>query len=181
MNNLIKIAKQSLLEPGGLTESDLIKTLENILGNNIDHADLYFQSSHFESWLLEDGIVKDASYNVERGVGVRAISGEKTGFAYSDDIVLPALTSAADAAKSIAKRGDAGSVKAWGDTNALSLYAAQDPLSSLTADEKVALLQKLDAVARAEDPCVSQVMVSLAGVYEVVLIVDLVILVYQQF
>ncbi len=89
MTKLIEIAKQDLLDPAGLTDHQLQHVLSNVLGSTVDNADLYFQSSYSESWLLEDGIIKSGSYNIDRGVGVRAMSGEKTGFAYSDDILLP--------------------------------------------------------------------------------------------
>lgn len=172
MKNQIQTAQKILLDPAGITEGQLTNVLGNILGHAVDDADLYFQSAHFESWFLEDGIVKDASYNVERGVGVRAISGEKTGFAYSDDIVLDSLTHAADAAKRIAGRGGEGSVKTGSSVNSPILYEPIDPLNSLTSDEKVALLQRLDVAARDMDPRVVQVMVNLAGTYEVVFIVN---------
>lgn len=167
----LQIARGALLAPAGLDDQHLHKVLHQILGHRIDYADLYFQSSRQESWVLEDGIVKDGQHNIEQGVGVRAVSGEKTGFAYSDEIILPALTSAASAAREIAQHGQQHQVKAWQTTQHPALYDAHDPLTALSADEKVALLQRIDAQARKIDPRVKQVIVSLAGVHEVILIV----------
>lgn len=172
MNETLSIARHSLLEPAGITEQQLQTILGQILGQNIDSADLYFQATQYESWMLEDGKVKDASYNIERGVGVRAISGEKTGFAYSDDIIMPALTEAAHAARSIAKHGDEGRIKAWNRVQGLQLYASTNPLNSLSSAEKIALLERVDAEARRQDPRVKQVMVSLAGVHDVVMVMN---------
>src|SRR5690606_31356564 len=101
----LDLAKQTLLNPAGLTELELARVLSNILGHQVDAADLYFQSSRAESWVLEDGIVKEGGYSIDHGVGVRAISGEKCGFAYSDDLMMPALEEAASAARTIAKTG----------------------------------------------------------------------------
>src|SRR5688572_909363 len=101
MTNFLEIARRNLLEPAGLTDNQLQTILGTVLGHSIDNADLYFQSTYSEAWVLEDGIIKGGSYDIDRGVGVRAMSGEKTGFAYSDDIVMPALEQAASAARSI--------------------------------------------------------------------------------
>ncbi|MDX1529186.1 MAG: DNA gyrase modulator, partial [Gammaproteobacteria bacterium] len=105
MSNPLDISRKNILEPSAIGDSDLERTLSQLLRHSVDSADLYFQSNRFESWVLEDGIVKDGSFSVDRGVGVRAISGERTGFAYAEDIVLPALTSATEAARSIARQG----------------------------------------------------------------------------
>ncbi len=172
MNETLSIARHCLLEPAGLTEQQLQTVLGQLLGNTIDSADLYFQATQYESWMLEDGKVKEASYNIERGVGVRAISGDKTGFAYSDDIIMPALAEAAQAARSIAKQGSEGRVKAWNRVDGLQLYAPNNPLGSLTSAEKIALLERVDAEARRQDPRVSQVIVSLAGVHDVVMVLN---------
>lgn len=168
-NNLL-IARKALLEPAELTESALEQVIHSMLGHAIDYADLYFQTSRHESWVLEDGIVKEGQHNIEQGVGVRAVSGEKTGFAYSDDILLPALTESADAARAIARQGQTGRVQAWQSRQISPLYTHDDPLAVLTADQKVALLQAADAEARRQDPRVKQVVVSLAGIHEVVLV-----------
>ena len=168
-NNLL-IARKALLEPAELTDDALQKVIHSMLGHAIDYADLYFQSSRHESWVLEDGIVKEGQHNIEQGVGVRAVSGEKTGFAYSDEIILPALTESADAARAIARQGQTGSLSAWQARQIQPLYSHDDPLSALSAEQKVALLQAADAEARKQDPRVKQVIVSLAGVHEVVLV-----------
>lgn len=170
-SSALLLARQNLLVPAELDEQKLQQVVGQILGHHIDYADLYFQSSRHESWVLEDGIVKDGQYNIEQGVGVRAVSGEKTGFAYSDEILLPALTTAAQAARAIAQQGQQQQVCAWQASATPQLYSTDDPLAVMSADEKVALLRQLDVQARAIDPRVKQVIVSLAGVHEIVLIV----------
>jgi len=173
MNNALTIARQVLLESAGITDHQLESVLSGILGHKIDSADLYFQASHSESWTLEDGIIKQGSYNIDRGVGVRAMSGEKTGFAYSDDILLPALQQAANAAGSIAKLGGAGRLKAWGkQTFDRQLYLPIDPLKTLSELDKLALLRLVDAEARRLDPRITQVSVSLYGGQDIILVMD---------
>ncbi|GMR16319.1 MAG: metalloprotease TldD [Gammaproteobacteria bacterium] len=163
-------ANDILLSPTGLEVNDLQNVLDQMMGNSINRADLYFQTSRHESWVLEDGIVKEGNYNIEQGVGVRAVSGEKTGFSYSDEIVLPALNQAADAAKTIARAGQQNQVQAWKKHSSHNLYLPVDPLDSLSTDEKIDLLKQVDAEARKQDPRIKQVIVSLVGVHEVVLI-----------
>jgi TldD protein len=170
MNAPLDLATQLILTPAGLNETDLERVLHQLLSHAVDSADLYFQSSRHESWSLEDGIVKSGTHSIERGVGVRALSGEKTGFAYSDEIVLPALTQAAAAARAIARLGQEGQVQAWSRRGKQALYQPLDPIETLKAEDKVALLQALDAEARKQDPRVKQVMVSLAAVHDVVLV-----------
>ena len=162
--------EQELLADSQLDPSFLNKTLTNIYQRQVDLADLYFQSSSHESWMLEDGIVKEGSYNIERGVGVRAISGEKTGFAYSDDISPEALTTAADAAKGIANAGKSGTVHAFKAQQVPLIYQANDPLSSLAQEQKITLLHEVEAHARSVDSRVKQVIVSLSGVFEKILV-----------
>jgi TldD protein len=169
-DNLIELARERLLAPAGLEDRHLQQILDGIMGHAVDAADLYFQYSRHESWTLEDGIVRDAGHGIDQGVGVRAISGEKTGFAYSDEIVLPALKEASRAARAIATRGETGKVQAWQQLPAGRLYAPLDPLVTLPDTRKVALLEEVDAAARAVDPRVRQVIVTLAGVHEVVLV-----------
>ena len=125
-DNALEIARRSILAPSGLDDGDLNRLLSGILGHEVDSADLYFQASHQESWSLEDGIVKDGSHSIEQGVGVRAVAGERTGFAYSDDIVLPALTQASEAARAIARRGRSGAVQAWAAVVAMVKAVASD-------------------------------------------------------
>jgi len=168
-NSLEKVSSL-LLTPSGLGENDLQSVLDQLMGHAVDSADLYFQLSHHEAWVLEDGIVREGSHNIEQGVGVRAISGEKTGFAYSDEIMLPALSEAAQAARAIARSGRQGQVQSWQKRSGHSLYLPVDPLQSLVAEDKIALLQKVDACARKLDPRVKQVIVSLVGVDEAILI-----------
>jgi len=169
MDSLIAQAESRLLAPGGLATGDLDRVFAQLMGPSIDAADLYFQHSRSESWLLEEGIVKDGSHSIEQGVGVRAISGEKTGFAYSDEIVLPQLLEASKAARAIAQDGR-GAGKPLALNGARPLYPAIDPVESLPNADKIALLREVDAYARARDPRVKQVMVSLAATMDTVLV-----------
>jgi TldD protein len=141
-----------------------------LFGRRVDYADLYFQYSRFEGWSLEEGIVKSGSFNIEQGVGVRAVSGEKTALAYSDQISFNALEDAAKATRAIASAGQSKRIKAALPHAAVPLYAAIDPIASLNSESKVALLEKLERKCRALDPRITQVMASLGGEYEVVLI-----------
>ena len=131
---------------------------------------MYFQLRRAESWALEDGQVKNASHAIQQGVGVRAVSGEKTGFAYSDEIVLPALLEAATAARAIACHGGDGQLQVWRSAQRPALYEPLDPLETLSAEAKVQLLERLDAEARRQDPRVTQVMVSLAATQDTILV-----------
>ena len=156
-------AAQALLAPGDLDRGALERTLDSLLSHRVDLADLYFQSTRSESWVLEDGSVKEGSHSIEQGVGVRAVSGEKSGFAYSDEIVLPALTQAAQAARAIASGGSNTRVQVLRDAAAHDLYRPLDPLDSMPERERIALMEAVDAEARRLDPRVKQVIVSLAG------------------
>lgn len=164
-------AKSTLLDPWGLTESDMARALGAIFTHKVDYADLYFQYTRSESWALEEGIVKTGSFSIEQGVGVRAISGEKTAFAYSDSLSAEALLSSAEVVRTIARRG-AGRQKVSGADlpAARSLYPALDPVATLTAPEKVALLERIEHMARAADPHIIQVMASLGAEYDVILV-----------
>jgi TldD protein len=166
----LDIAREALLTPYGLGEAELQKVLDQLMGHSIDNADLYFQLSRHESWMLEDGIVREGHHGIDQGVGVRALSGEKTGFAYSDEIILPALTEAAVAARAIAHSGRQGTVQAWQQPASQGLYLPHDPLMVFNAEQKITLLRSLDAEARRIDPRVKQVIVSLAGTHEVILV-----------
>ena len=163
-------ASQQLLAPSSLDENHLQRVIGSILSHHIDAADLYFQSVRHESWALEDGIVKEGSFNADRGLGVRAVCGEKSGFAYANDINLAALQSAANASRSIARLGQTGQVQAWQRKQPTALYERSNPLDSLSADDKVELLQNMDAHARRLDSRVKKVTASLSGVHEYVLI-----------
>ncbi|MDG4595612.1 MAG: metalloprotease TldD [Candidatus Contendobacter sp.] len=167
----LALARQQLLAPAGLGEDDLHRALSCVLGHAVDGGDLYFQLRRAESWSLEDGQVKNASHAIRQGVGVRAISGEKTGFAYSDEIVLPALLEAATAARAIARHGGEGRLQVWRSTQRSLLYEPLDPLETLSAEAKVRLLERVDAEARRQDPRVTQVMVSLAATQDTMLVV----------
>ncbi|RJQ47096.1 MAG: metalloprotease TldD [Gammaproteobacteria bacterium] len=169
MNNL-DIARQTLLDPGGLGDTELSRVLDQLMQPGVDSADLYFQLSRSESWALEDGIVKEGSHNIEQGVGVRALSGEKTGFAYSDELVLPALNAAAQAARAIARSGRQTSLAAWQGRAGHRLYVPLDPLNTLDETAKIGLMEMMDREARRLDPRVQQVMVSLASTHDVMLI-----------
>ncbi|WP_290610571.1 metalloprotease TldD [Arsukibacterium sp. UBA3155] len=162
--------EQNLITASDLSMTDLEHTLGYLFGHQLDYADLYFQSSVHESWVLEDGLVKDGSFNIERGVGVRAISGEKTGFAYADTISAAALQQAAGAARGIASHGQQGRVKAFSKSGNSNIYLPCEPLQSLSNTEKVALLNQIEAFIRTLDHRAEQVMVSLSGVYEEVLV-----------
>jgi len=171
--DFLAIADRCLLSPYDIDATGLQQVLRQILTHKIDYADLYFQYSRSEGWMLEEGIVKSGSFNIEQGVGVRAISGEKTGFAYSDDISMPALVAAAQATRAIANQSGARPVQI-AKRNAFDrrtqLYLPEDPISSLKDADKVALLERLERYTRQLDRRVTQVVASLAGEYEVILV-----------
>ncbi|WP_107850950.1 metalloprotease TldD [Oceanimonas marisflavi] len=166
----IEQINQSLLVPNELDMALLDAQLARLSRHQIDFADLYFQNSVHESWVLEDGIVKDGSYNIEQGVGVRAVSGEKTGFAYSDELTATALDQAVSAARGIAAHGGDGRFKVGQQQPVTARYMGVNPLDSLSREQKIALLQQMDAFARSLDPSVTQVIASISGVYEEVLV-----------
>ena len=167
---LLEVAERMILEPSGLDENRLASVLGTVMSRGVDYADLYFQLSREESWSLEDGIVKDGSHSIEQGVGVRAISGEKTGFAYTDEVLLPALVEASDAARAIARSGASSAVKTWQRPPTHRLYLPIDPLEAVRDEDKVEWLMRIDRETRRIDPRVKQVMASLAAVHEVILI-----------
>ena len=164
------LVRQQILDPASLDEAAISRTLGTLMTANIDAADLYFQVSRHEAWSLDDGIVRDASHSIEQGVGVRAISGEKTGFAYSDDVNAKALEEAAGTARAIAGSGGEKSVQAWKSPDARSLYLPENPMQAMESADKVALLQRLDKEARAMDSRIRQVQVSLSGNHDVVMV-----------
>ena len=167
---ILETAKTTLLAPFDLEAQKLERVFGTLAARRVDYADLYFQYSRYEGWSLEEGIVKSGSFNIEQGVGVRAISGEKTAFAYSDEISFAALQDAAKATRAIAAAGQAKRTKVAVRRMPVPLYRDVDPIESLPADAKVALLEKLERKCRALDPRITQVMASLGGEYEVVLI-----------
>ncbi len=170
MTDLIPVAESLLLAPGGLSVAQLDRAFARLLGPGIDDGDLYFQHARRESWMLEDGIVKSGAHAIDQGVGVRAISCEKTGFAYSDDIQPGALLEAAGAARAIARNGHQASNGAPVRVGARALYPAFDPIDAMDADAKIAALRRVDQLLRAADPRVKQVIVSLAGGVETILL-----------
>ncbi len=169
-NDLFATANHCLLAPHEIDTAGLQQVFGQMLSHHVEYADLYFQYSRAEGWALEEGIVKSGSFNIDQGVGVRAVSGDKTAFAYSDDISMPALASAAQATRAIASQGVTQSVQAIRRSKGRELYLPQDPIASLKDTDKVALLERLESYARAIDKRVIQVMASLAGEYEVVLV-----------
>jgi TldD protein len=165
-------AKARLLEPYGMDESHLLKALAETFAHKIDYADLYFQYTRSEGWSIEEGIVKSGSFSIDQGVGVRAVVGDKTAFAYSDEINPQALIESAHAARSIARKG-AGQVKVSKKAKPVDgrlLYGMQDPILSLDATAKVKLLEKVEKLAKAKDPRVKQVMAGLAGEHDTILV-----------
>ncbi|HZQ75434.1 MAG TPA: metalloprotease TldD [Burkholderiales bacterium] len=168
---ILETAKQTLLAPYDLEAKKLERVFGTLVGRKVDYADLYFQYARFEGWSLEEGIVKSGSFNIEQGVGVRAVSGEKTAFAYSDEISFDALTDAAKATRAIASAGQSRKTKSnLVKRKAIQLYAETDPIGSLDSQSKVKLLERLEKKCRAVDPRVTQVMASLGGEYEVILV-----------
>ncbi|WP_300453084.1 metalloprotease TldD [Accumulibacter sp.] len=168
--SLLAQAQKTLLTPYGLDVADLTKVFGKIMAHQVDYADLYFQYSRSEAWSLEEGIVKAGSFSIDEGVGVRAVAGEKTAFAYSDDISAQALGDAAGAVRAIAVAGQQRRVAVLKGRRGHTLYVPQDPLASLDAASKVRLLERLEAMARGLDQRVTQVMAHLAGEYEVILV-----------
>ncbi|PMG00036.1 metalloprotease TldD [Vibrio breoganii] len=166
----IEQVEQELLAPTGLTEQDVNNTLSMIATRDIDYADVYFQSSWHETLVLEDSIIKDGSFNIDRGVGVRAVSGEKTGFAYSDQIQADSLKQSAIAARGIAKQGQTAKVQAFSRHHSNQHYSGVNPLQSLEKQQKIDLLKELDVYIRTKEPLVSEVNISISGVYEQVLV-----------
>ncbi len=162
--------KKHLLHDSGLETQDLERALAAIYRHDNDFADLYFQSSQHESWVLEDGIIKEGSYSLERGVGVRAVSGEKTGFAYSDEISSEALMKACEAARTISAEGGKHKVTGLNAGAYAARYQSDNPILGMQDAEKIALLRAVDAYIRKQEPGINQVVVSLSGVYEEVLV-----------
>ena len=167
---LLADSERLLLASGGLDRPQLDRVLASIHEHDVDFADLYFQQSRFESWSLEEGIVKSGSFSIDRGVGVRAVTGDRQAFAYSDDISLRALEEAAFAVRAIGRQGQSAVAPLSRNGDVHALYTVADPVASLPESEKVALLEKLERMARALDPRVVQVMASLAGEHETVLV-----------
>ncbi|MBK9136755.1 MAG: metalloprotease TldD [Betaproteobacteria bacterium] len=169
----LAIAEQLMLAPFGLDESVLARALATIGEHRVDDADLYFQTTRHEGWSLEEGIVKSGSFSIDQGVGVRAVAGEKTAFAYSDDLGVDSLLDAARTVRTIAAAGQSKRVKVGGPRKVAGsrmLYAPTDPIGTLDSAQKVALLEKVEKLARAKDPRIVQVMAGVAAEYDVVLV-----------
>jgi TldD protein len=172
----LSTAKDWFLGRYGLTEADVSAALGEIFQHRIDYADLYFQYARSESWSLEEGRVKSGSFDIEEGVGIRAVTGEKQAFSYSDDISREALITAARATRGIARSGARGTVKSGTKVPLRSgngrgvLYAPMDPLVTMEPADKIALLERMEHLARARDPRITHVMANLAGTYEIVMV-----------
>ena len=166
----LQLAESRLLLPAGLDTGGLELAFGSLLGPGVDFGDLYFQHTRHESWTVEDGTVKNGAHSIEQGVGVRAISGEKTGFSYSDEINGEALQLAAKSARAIARDGSSVTTRALVRGQARDLYRPEDPIDSLPNEEKVEALRRIDRYVRAADPRVTQVVVSLSGSLDTVLV-----------
>ena len=169
MSTSFEIARAQILAPAGLEHNHLETVLEHLASHQIDYADVYFQSSRLEAWTLEDGIVKEGTYNIDQGAGIRAVSGDKTGFAYTDEFQLPSLLQAANTARAIARSGQSG-IEKQASLEPRTLYAAINPLDTLTREEKIETLQQVEAEARSLDPRVKQVIASIVAAHDVVLV-----------
>src|SRR5688572_29151399 len=169
MTDTLLLAQSRLLAPGGLDVDGLDRAFGRLMGPGVDYGDLYFQHSRRESWTVEDGIVKDGAHSIEQGVGVRAVSGEKSGFAYSDDIRADALLESAATARAISRDGRAAGAGRRVVVPGRALYAPVDPIDGMDAEAKIAALRAVDAFVRAADPRVKQVIVSLSGGVDTVL------------
>jgi TldD protein len=170
MNSALALAESRLLLPAGMGLSEMDRAFARLMGPGVDFGDLYFEHSRRESWTVEDGIVKDGAHSIEQGVGVRAISGEKSGFAYSDDIRLDALLESAGAARAISREGNNAQAGQRIAVAGRELYAPVDPVDGLSPEKKIAVLREIDAYVRAADTRVQQVIVSLAGGVDTVLV-----------
>ena len=169
---LLNLVKQAILTPVGIQDSDIEKIMSRLLSSPVDAADIYFQSSHSESWVMEGGIIKEGSHNIEQGAGVRAVSGEKTGFAYSDRIELPVLLEAANNVKSIVRQGQEAQVGLKQAVNWPQYYPIANPLKSLSDQHKIELLRRVDTETRKLDSRIEEVIVSLVSAHESILVAN---------
>ncbi len=170
--NILDRSKAVILTPSGLQSQQIDQVMNQLLSAKVDMADIYFQSSHHESWVLESGIIKEGSYNIEQGAGIRAICGDKTGFAYSDNIELATLLEAANNVKAIVRQGQNAYVAIKSPTTCPHYYPTANPLKSFSDQQKVDLLRRVDSETRKLDTRIEEVIVSLSGVYEHVLIAN---------
>ncbi len=169
---LLNLARQVILMPAGIQDGDIEKIMSRLLSSSVDAADIYFQSSHTESWVIEGGIIKEGSHNIEQGAGVRAVSGEKTGFAYSDRIELPALLEAANNVKAIVRQGQDAQVGLMKAANWPRYYPVASPLKSLADQQKIDLLRRVESETRKLDSRIEEVIVSLIGAHESILVAN---------
>ena len=167
---MYELARAQLLDPSGLTQSEVELALGRLTGKAIDLGELYFQRRVRESWMLEDGSVKNGNWDVDQGVGVRAVAGTGTGFAYADAISLPALLDAADSARAITRAGQHGTVRSGRASDVPERYAGLDPTDSGHATDRVELLRTIDAYVRSLDARVSQVTVNLTASHEAIVV-----------
>jgi TldD protein len=172
MSQSLALARETLLERPGLTEQQLGQVMDRLLSRQVDAADIFFQYGRLESWVLEDGIIKEGNHSIDQGAGLRAVSGEKTGFAYTDSLDVARLMDAAGAARAIARAGEHGARALVGGRDATALYEPINPLTTMSEAEKLDLMRRCDVEARAADPRVQQVIVSLVAAHDTVLIMD---------
>ncbi len=171
MSEVLDEARDRLWVPAGIEQHDVDRLIGRLMGRDVDIGELFFQCQRQESWSLEDGIVKDGAFSVDQGVGVRAVSGEKTGFAYAEDIMLPSLTAATEAARSITRQGQDGQLPVLKSAGAPDQYSHDDPIASLGNEEKVAVLTLVDRIAREQDQRVKEVTVRLSASYESLMVI----------
>ncbi len=170
--DILDLSKAAILTPNGLQSQQIDQVMNQLLSAKVDIADIYFQSSHHESWVLESGIIKEGSYNIEQGAGVRAVCGDKTGFAYSDRIELPALLEAANHVKAIVRQGQNTQIALKSPLAWKSYYSSANPLKSFSDQQKVDLLRRVDSETRKLDARIEEVIISLVGVHEHILIAN---------
>ncbi len=171
--HLLQLARHAILTPANIHDSDIEKLMNHLLSADVDAADIYFQSSHSESWVLESGIVKEGHHSIEQGAGVRAVSGEKTGFAYSDRLEIPVLFEAINNVKAITRQGQNAQVNLKSiEKNARLLYPTLNPLKSIGDQQKIDFLKQIDLQTRAFDSRIEEVIVSLSGGYEHILVAN---------
>ena len=169
---ILNLAKQAILVPAGIQDADIENIMGRLLTASVDAADIYFQSSHSESWVMEGGIIKEGSHSIEQGVGVRAVSGEKTGFAYSDRIELPVLLEAANNVRAIGRQGQDAQIGLIHAANTVQYYPVANPLKSLGEQQKIDLLRQVDTETRKLDHRIEEVIISLSGVHETILVAN---------
>ena len=172
MSEYMSIAKTHLLEPSSISHYQIEEVLSKLMTPSVDYADLFFQNTFYETWSLEDSQIKGGSFNIDKGVGIRAVSAEKTGFAYTDDIGIASLNDAANAARSIVSLGQTSTPQVYIEPKVPCVYSSINPLDTFSTEKKLALLTLIDKVARAEDHRVIQVNVSLSGSYDIILITN---------